>query len=261
VIDLSDRVVLLTGAGSGIGAATAAALGRAGARLVAHHRDAADRPGAEAATAGVPADRRLLLAADFADPAAADRLWEEALAWRGRIDTVVLNAAITRMDGGFDDDEDVFVSSWDDQWRINVLAPVRLMRGAVRHWRARGRAAGDGVLVTMASWNAQRGSTNPAQIAYAASKGALKAAAQTVARGYAKEGILSYVVSPGIVRTKMSEDFAALQGGEDRVTATLQMGEWVPPEELAALICFLATGTARHLTGATLDVNGATYVR
>jgi len=260
VIDLSDRVVLLTGAGSGIGAATAAALGRAGAHLVAHHRDGADRPGAEAATADVPDDRRLLLAADFSDPAAADRLWADALAWRGRIDTVVLNAAITRMDGGFDDEEDVFVSSWDDQWRINVLAPVRLMRGAVRHWRARGRGR-DGVLVTMASWNAQRGSTNPAQIAYAASKGALKAAAQTVARGYAKDGILSYVVSPGIVRTKMSEDFAALQGGEDRVTATLQMGEWVPPDELAALICFLATGTARHLTGATLDVNGATYVR
>jgi NAD(P)-dependent dehydrogenase (short-subunit alcohol dehydrogenase family) len=59
----------------------------------------------------------------------------------------------------------------------------------------------------------------------------------------------------------MSLDFAELQGGEDNVTSTLAMGEWVPPEEIADLIAFLATGTVRHLSGATLDVNGATYVR
>jgi NAD(P)-dependent dehydrogenase (short-subunit alcohol dehydrogenase family) len=59
----------------------------------------------------------------------------------------------------------------------------------------------------------------------------------------------------------MSVDFARLQGGEDSVTQTLAMGEWVPPEEVGELIAFLATGNVRHLTGATLDVNGATYVR
>ena len=50
-------------------------------------------------------------------------------------------------------------------------------------------------------------------------------------------------------------------GGEEAVTASLAMGEWVPPEELARLITFLASGRVRHLTGATLDLNGATYVR
>jgi len=98
-------------------------------------------------------------------------------------------------------------------------------------------------------------------IAYAASKGAIKAVAQSIARGYAKENIFTYIIAPGIVRTKMSVDFAKLQGGEDAVTESLAMREWVPPDEVGQLIAFLATGKVRHLTGATLDVNGASYIR
>jgi NAD(P)-dependent dehydrogenase (short-subunit alcohol dehydrogenase family) len=64
-----------------------------------------------------------------------------------------------------------------------------------------------------------------------------------------------------VVRTRLSESFAATQGGEQAVTASLAMGEWVPPTDIAELVAFLATGRCRHLTGATLDVNGATYVR
>jgi NAD(P)-dependent dehydrogenase (short-subunit alcohol dehydrogenase family) len=74
--------------------------------------------------------------------------------------------------------------------------------------------------------------------------------------------VLAYVIAPGVVRTRMSEEFAAtLGGGEDAVTAGLAMGEWVPPTELADLVAFLSTGSCRHLSGATLDVNGATYFR
>ncbi len=131
------------------------------------------------------------------------------------------------------------------------------MRAAVRHFLTRG----GGVIILMSSWVAQRGVTNPQMIAYAASKGAIKAVAQSVARAYAANGIYTYIVAPGIVRTKMSVDFAMLQGGEDEVTKTLAMGEWVPPAEIGELIAFLAQGTVRHLSGATLDVNGATYIR
>jgi NAD(P)-dependent dehydrogenase (short-subunit alcohol dehydrogenase family) len=143
------------------------------------------------------------------------------------------------------------------QWRVNVLSPTRLMRHAVRHFRAQG----GGVVVTISSWAAQRGVTNPAMIAYAASKAAVRAAAQTVARGYARDNVLSYIVAPGVVRTRMSEDFAATQGGEEKVSAMLAMGEWVPPEEVAELVGWLCTGRVRHLSGATLDVNGASYIR
>jgi NAD(P)-dependent dehydrogenase (short-subunit alcohol dehydrogenase family) len=254
--DLSGKVILLTGCSSGIGAATASVLASAGAHVIGHHLDARDRDGAmEALAAGEPG-RSFLCAADFSDNAAVDALWREALAWQGHIDAVVLNAA-TLAWGGIDDSDEDWDLSWSRQLQVNVVAPARLMRAAVKHFRTRG----GGVLVTLSSWNAQRGSTNPAQIAYAASKAAIKASAQTIARGYAREGVLSYVIAPGVVRTRMSEEFASLQGGEEKVTATLAMGEWVPPEEIGELVAFLVTGRARHLSGATLDVNGATYVR
>lgn len=256
--DLTGKTILLTGASSGIGAATAAVLGEAGASVIGHHLGPGDIIGAEAALAGVEASRKRFAAADFADNAAVDRLWQESVDWRGHVDVVVLNAA-NLVWGGFDDDDDTWDVSWSAQLQVNVTAPARLMRHAVRHWRDK---ATGGVLITMSSWNAQRGSTNPSQIAYAASKAAIKAAAQTVARGFARDGILSYVITPGIVRTRMSEEFAANQpGGEAAVTASLAMGEWVPPREIGETVAFLASGLARHLTGATLDMNGATYVR
>lgn len=254
--DLSQKTILLTGASSGIGAATARVLAESGAHIIAHHRNDADRAGAEEALANSDHSRKLFVAADFSDLEAVEALWKAGIAWRGRIDALVLNAA-TLIWGGVDDDDATWDRSWTEQFEINVLAPARLMRAAVRQWRGEG-----GVIVTLASWNAQRGSTNPAQIGYAASKAAIKAAAQTIARGYAREGILSYMIAPGIVRTKMSEDFAALQpGGEEAVTASLAMGEWVPPSEIGELVAFLVSSKVKHLSGATLDINGATYVR
>jgi NAD(P)-dependent dehydrogenase (short-subunit alcohol dehydrogenase family) len=115
--------------------------------------------------------------------------------------------------------------------------------------------------VTLSRWTAQRGAGNSNLVAYAASKAAVKAMAQTIARNHAAEGVLSYVVAPGVVRTRMSEQAAMGRGGEEALTATLAMREWVPPSDIAALVAFLATGRARHLTGATLDVNGASYIR
>jgi len=255
---LKNKIVLLTGASQGIGAATAKCIGREGAELVAHHRgQAGDLEGAQIALAEINAENKHFVAGDFADDAAVERIWKEAVAWRGHIDVLVLNAAIMEPMGGIDDDEDSWNASWARHYQINVQAQARLMRAAVRHFRTRD----GGVIILMSSWVAQRGVTNSNMIAYAASKGAIKAVAQSIARGYAKDNIYTYIIAPGIVRTKMSLDFAKLQGGEDIVTRTLAMGEWVPPEELGDLIAFLATGTVRHLSGATLDVNGATYVR
>lgn len=141
--------------------------------------------------------------------------------------------------------------------QVNVLAPADLLRRAVRQFR---RQEG-GIAITISSWNGQRGSTNPRTIAYAASKAAIRAAMQTIARGYARDKVLAYVIAPGVVRTRMSEQSAATLGGEEAVTASLAMGEWVPPEEIGYLVAFLATGRVRHLTGATLDLNGASYIR
>ena len=179
------------------------------------------------------------------------------MAWRGQIDVLVNNAAVMRIAGGIDSGDPEWDEVWDEALRVNVLAPTRLMRHAVRHYVEHG----GGVLVTVSSWVAQRGSGNPSLLAYSASKGAVLAATKTIARHYASRGVLAYSIAPGVVRTRLSEQSAAATGGEEAITATLAMGEWVPPGEIADLIAWLATGTCRHLTGATLDVNGASYLR
>ncbi len=252
--DLGGRTVLLTGASKGIGAATARALGEAGAHVVAHF--GSDEEGARAAVATVPEERRLLVQADLGAPGGARRLWEAAVGWRGRVDVLVNNAAVMEHVPLAASDEE-WRRGWDRSLQVNVLAPAALTRDAVRHFLDHG----GGVVITMSSWVAQRGPGDEGLIAYAASKAAVKALTQTVARHHAKDGVLAYVLTPGVVRTRLSELAAARTGGEEAVTASLAMGEWVPPEELAELVVFLASGRARHLTGATLDVNGATYVR
>jgi NAD(P)-dependent dehydrogenase (short-subunit alcohol dehydrogenase family) len=73
--------------------------------------------------------------------------------------------------------------------------------------------------------------------------------------------VLAYVVAPGIVGTPMAEISAVARGGIDVVNAMLPLGEMVPPTEAAGLIAQLATGTLRHLTGATIDLNGAANIR
>lgn len=245
---LAGRTILVTGASGDIGSATAALLGARGAHVVAHY--GANRAGAELAVRDLPAERRLLLQGDVSTPDAARDLWRRALAWRGRVDVLVNNAAV--MPWSVIDGTD---ESWDEAWAsvlaVNVVGPAALLREAVRHHSA----SGGGVVVTISSWAAQQGSGHPDLVAYAASKAALKAATQTIARARARDGVLAYVVAPGVVDTELSRRASSGAGGG------LAMGEWVPPLEVAEVVAFLSTGRVRHLSGATLDVNGASYVR
>jgi NAD(P)-dependent dehydrogenase (short-subunit alcohol dehydrogenase family) len=253
--DLRGKVILLTGASKGIGAATARILGAAGADLIAHY--GSDQAGAEAATAAIAPERKRLIKADLANLDEVEALWDAAVAWRGRVDVLVNNAAVMDFSGGIDAPLDVWDAVWAQALRVNVEAPARLVRRAIKHYLAEG----GGTIISLSSWAAQRGVTNPATMAYGASKAAIRAMTQSVARAYARDRILAYIVSPGVVRTRLSEQFAATQGGEDKISATLASGEWVSPDELGALIAFLATGAVPQLSGATLDVNGASYIR
>jgi NAD(P)-dependent dehydrogenase (short-subunit alcohol dehydrogenase family) len=254
VTGLDGRVVLLTGASGGIGSVTARVLGEAGASLIAHYRS--DRAGAEAATAGIPAERLHLLQAELSEPGSSRALWREAIAWRGRIDAVVVNAAML-VRAPIESSDDEWDAAWAESMRTNVVEPASLIREAAKHHIEHG----GGVIVTISSWAAEQGSAIPQVPAYAASKAAIRNLTQTIARNYARQGVLAYTVAPGIVRTPMAEVSAEARGGIDAVNAALAMGEMVPPGEVAELVAWLATGRVRHLTGATLDMNGASYVR
>jgi NAD(P)-dependent dehydrogenase (short-subunit alcohol dehydrogenase family) len=252
--ELEGKIVLLTGASGGIGSVTARGLGARGAAVVAHY--GSNLEGAEAAVGEIPADRRLLVQADLRVAGSARTLFAEALGWRSAVDVVVVNAA-TLLETPFDGSDEQWDENWEATLRVNVLEPVSLMREAVRHFLD----SGGGTIVVLSSWAAERGSAIARLSAYAASKAALRNVAQTIAHNHAKDGILVYVLAPGIVHTPMSEISAVARGGIDAVNAVLAMGEMVPPEEVAELIAFLAAGRARHLSGATIDVNGATYIR
>ncbi len=251
--DLDGRVILLTGASGGIGAVTAAMLLERGAHVVAHYGH--NRTGAEAACASAP-ERALLLQADLAEPGATRRLWAEALAWQGRVDVLVANAAVA-LSLPFDGSDADWDEGWERTFRTNVMAPANLVRAALPHFLERR----SGTLISISSWAAQRGSALAVHTAYAASKAALHNLTQTIARNHSADGVLAYVVAPGIVRTPMSEISATARGGIEAVNALLPLGEMVPPSEVAEVIAGLSTGRLRHLTGATLDINGAANIR
>ncbi len=255
-MDLQGKTVLITGASKGIGAATATALVRAGARIAAHYGN--DRAGAEQLLPDAASGQVDLLQADLSKPEEVDRLWAEAVARLGHVDVLVNNAGIMHQTGGIPDPIEEWDRVWAQSHAVNVMAPARLMRHAVNDWVARDRP---GCVIGIGSWVTTRGTTNPSAIAYAASKAAIAAATKTVARAYAAKGILAYVIAPGAVNTRMTRESAEKTGGMAAVEASLPLGECVPPEEIADLVVYLARGKVRHLTGSTIDVNGAAYIR
>jgi NAD(P)-dependent dehydrogenase (short-subunit alcohol dehydrogenase family) len=251
--DLDDRVVLLTGASGGIGSITASLLLERGAHVIAHYGH--NLAGAEAACADA-AGRALIVEADLAKPEATRELWRTALAWRGHVDVLVANAAVA-VNLPFDAPDDDWDAGWEQTFRTNVMSPANLIRAALPHFIERHQ----GVLIAISSWAAQRGSALPMHTAYASSKAALQNLTQSIARNHTGDGVLAYVVAPGIVRTPMSEISASARGGIDAVNAMLPLGEMVPPQEVAELVAYLASGGVRHLSGATIDINGAANIR
>jgi NAD(P)-dependent dehydrogenase (short-subunit alcohol dehydrogenase family) len=232
--------ILLTGASRGIGAAARAALEARGCRVIGQATRVRDD----------------LLGADFADPQAPQVLWEAALEEAGgAIDVLVNNAGLFAA-SNLDASDIAWLDAWEDTLRINLTAAAQLSRFAVRHWQARG---GGGRVVHVASRAGHRGDS-PAHWHYAAAKGGMLALHKTIARQYAGEGILSYAIAPGFTDTDMAGDYLASRGGAG-LLADIPLGRVATPGEIATMIAFCALDAPPSMTGATLDANGASYVR
>lgn len=247
---LAGKTVLVTGASRGIGAAAAIACAEAGARVLAHASVRSAAAEKLAADAGIPAAD--MLYEDLSAPHAGFRLAERAIARAGRLDGLVNNAGIFR-ETALDGDIAAWDAGWDEQLAVNLRAPAELCRAAVAHFRAhRG-----GAVINVASRAGHRGDAMDFA-GYAASKGAMLALTKTYARALAGENILVYAIAPGWVETRMApQDIAARKAA----LADIPLGRVAEPQELGALIAFLLTGACPSATGATFDVNGASYVR
>ena len=103
------------------------------------------------------------------------------------------------------------------------------------------------------------GDTTPAYMSYAASKGGVVALTRSLARGFGKDGICAFVLTPGFVRTDMAQDFID-EYGEAFVVGDLALDHLTEPAHLAPLVVLLASGLADHATGTTIDVNAGSYV-
>jgi 3-oxoacyl-[acyl-carrier protein] reductase len=255
MIDLTKKVILVTGASRGIGAVIAPTLAKAGADVVVHYSKG--KAGADSVAASI-GPRAHVLQADLGEPGAGARLWAEAVAWKGRIDVLVNNAAVA-LSTGIDEPTEVWSATWQRTLQVNVVAVADLCREAIKHFRERGTAGGGGAIINIASRAAFRGD-EPDYMQYAASKGAVVSLTKSIARGFAKDGIVAYGIAPGWVETEMAKP-AVVARGMAALTRDIPMGAMAQPADVANVVAFLASGLSRHATGTTIDINGASYVR
>lgn len=192
---------------------------------------------------------------DFADPNAPQRLWDQALdMFDGHIDVLINNAGVFEA-APIDLSDADWSASWNRTMQINLTASAELCRRAVLHFQA----ASGGRIVNIASRAAHRGDS-PAHWHYAASKAGMVAMTKTIARAYAAQGIYAFAICPGFTMTGMAEDYLASRGG-DKLLADIPLGKVADPVEVAEIAAFCALNAPPSMTGAVLDVNGASYVR
>ena len=253
-IDLKGKVALVTGASRGIGRAIAVSLAEHGARVALHYR--AERQAAETTLAALDqtGGRHVLLAADLADPEAALTLADRAVAEAGRLDMVINNAGIYERHPVADSKAADWRRQWDRTLAVNLSGPAHVIHGALPHLRS----AGGGHIVNISSRGAFRG--EPEAPAYGASKAGLNSLSQSLAIALAPFGIHVVAIAPGWVATDMTQ--AYLSGPEgDAIRAQSPLGRVAAGEEIAAAVLLAVSGHCDALTGAIIDVTGASYLR
>jgi meso-butanediol dehydrogenase/(S,S)-butanediol dehydrogenase/diacetyl reductase len=252
-------VVLITGAARGIGAATARRLAADGARLLLADVDAR---GAEK-LAGELGAGAVALEADVTRPADVQRMVDEPYRRFGRLDVLFNNAGVVRVQPLLE----VTEAEWDRVVAVNLKAVFFVLQAAARRMVEQGPIPGSelrGKLIQTASIAAYRGG-NPLLAPYSATKAGVVSLTRSAAQELAPRGITSNCVCPGAVDTAMWEqidrEWGALRGwpaGEawKRRTAGIPLGRPERPEDVAAVVAFLAGPDSDYMTGQAIKVDG-----
>jgi NAD(P)-dependent dehydrogenase (short-subunit alcohol dehydrogenase family) len=241
-MDFAERVAIVTGGASGMGAATARRLASGGAHVVVVDRNADLARTVASEIRGTPA------VGDVADSSFCDRVVGDAVDVHGHLD-VLVNAAgiIVRASG-----EDTTDDEWARIMGVNVSGTFYMCRAALRVMKP----AASGAIVNFGSIWGDLGSAGVA--AYCASKGAVHNLTRALAMDHAADGIRVNAVCPGEVNTPMLQSERSEPVTDQllaQIAATVPMGRLADPDEIARVVCFLASDGASYMTGAMVSVD------
>ncbi len=247
-----SRRVLVTGGSRGIGAAVCRAFADLGDAVAVHC--GVNRAAAEALVADLPGAGHVVVQADLRDADEVRAMVDAAAAALGGIDVLVNNAGVFfahRID-------EVSYAEWQQAWAdtlgVNLVGAANVTWCAVQHMPRDGSAR----IVNVGSRGAFRGEPNSP--AYGASKAAVAAFGQSLAKALGSSGISVTTVAPGFVETDMAAESLEGEGGVAR-RAESPFGRVATPEEVAGAVVYLASAPAQWASGAILDLNGASYLR
>lgn len=248
---LTGLTVLVTGGTGGIGTAIVMRIASEGARVIIQY--GRDRQKAEALLAQVGGNG-FVIGADLSTEDGADSLWSAAVEAAGRIHGLINNAGI-RTEVPLNAEASQWRAAWRREFQVNFFSAADLSRSAVQHFREHG----GGRIINIASRAGQRGYAADA-LPYGATKAALLNLSKSLASSMGREGIVTLAIAPGWVETDMASAYVA-QVGKSAAVSDIPVGEMAQPDEIAELVAFTLRASQRSLNGATLDVNGGSYLR